>query len=413
MSLDTPPADDELLDYPAMRHDPLGVAPEYLAFAHRRPIARVRLPSGAPAWLVTGHELAREALSHPALSADASAAGFPQFRKTTRRLALASQTTTGRANMTFIQMDPPHHDNLRRMLRGWFSHKSVRDMRPRLESIAGGLVDRMVDAGPPADLVAMLSNPFSGMVICQVLGVPTEDLEMFERETRRVMDMRSTHREYVSALKNLIGSMDKLVRGAREAPGDDLVGRLVTDFHQSGELEHEELVSVVRLLLMAGMETTANMIGISLVALLRDRVLYDQLRDDPSLVPTAVEELLRYIVIAQHGMRRQAREDLVLGGELVRGGEGVIVSLSAANRDPAVFDRPDEIDFTRDARKQMSFSHGVHYCLGHILARAELEVALRTVIERLPGLKLAVPFESLEFRDDTVVYGVNELPVSW
>jgi cytochrome P450 len=404
---------DGLPPYPVPRQDPLDVQAEYLKLVEQRPITAVRLPSGDLAWLVTGHDLARQALAHPALSADASRPGFPRLRERTRRIQLSGQTATGRAHMTLIQMDPPHHDALRRMLRGSFSHKRVREMTPALWRIADGLVAELRLSGPSADLIAGFALPFPALVICEILGVPAADREMFERETARIMSFSSSQRVAITALKVLIEYFGDLVDAAARSPGDDLTGRLIRDFYLTGELTRDDLISVVRLLLMAGLETTANMIGLCFARLLRDRSLYRLLCEQPELVPAAVEELVRFHVIAQHGMRRMALDDIRLGPAAIRTGDGVIICAAAANRDPGVFERPNELDFHRDARSHFSFSAGVHYCLGHILARAELEVALTAVPRAVPGLHLTAPFDGLRFRDDMVVYGVHELPVAW
>jgi cytochrome P450 len=400
-------------DYPTKREKPLEVPATYLTLIDQAPISQVLLPTGNSAWLITGHELARQALAHPRLSADSGRPGFPLLRRGSRRIQLAGAFAPSRANMTFLQLDPPYHDDIRQMLRGSFSHDKVRAMRPMLQQIADELVETMRASGPPVDLIRSFAAPFPAIAICKILGIPPEDRDMFERETHRAMDISSSQREAISGLRVLIEYFDELITKADVSPPDGLLGRLVRDFLWTGKLGHDDLLATVRLLVMAGLETTANMTGIAFTCLLRERSLYRTLRDEPAIIPAAIEELLRFQTIVQHGIRRVALEDIRFGAETVRQGEGVIISVAAANRDSAVFDQPHKIDFGRDTKRHLSFSGGIHYCLGHILARAELDIALSTVVRAFPSLRLDCSLEDLRFRDDAIVYGVQELPVTW
>lgn len=405
------PAD--LLAYPAARVDHLDVPPDYLALAGQSPVTPVRLPTGNAAWLITGYEAARQALAHPMLSADATRPGFPQFRAGSRRIHLFTEGTPKPSSMTFLQMDPPYHDALRGMLRTSFSVKPVTGARPAMHQFANDLVDDMIAKGAPADLMASLANPFPALVLCEILGVPLEDREMFEREAHRIVSLALPQRETIRSIRTVMEYIDRIVRQAEADPSDDLIGRLITDFLRSGKLDYDDLNGTVRLLLVAGIETTANMIGMCFACLLRDRELYGELCRDPDRIESVVEELLRFMSIAHHGVRRIAVEDVEIGGTTIPRGDGVVISVATANRDPSVFENPNQVDFGRDARGHLSFSHGVHYCLGHILARAELGIVLTTVSARLPGLRLCRPVEELSFRDDALVYGVHELPVAW
>jgi cytochrome P450 len=406
--------DSPLLDYPAPREDPLDIPADYLRLAANHPISRVRLANGAQAWLVTGHELARIALTHPKLSADASRPGFPRLLKHGRRLSLSTAGTTAvQSNMTFMQMDPPHHDAIRAMLRGSFSPGRVHAMLPMMQQTADSLVGNIVSAGPPADLIGSFAAPFPSAVICEMLGVPVSEREMFERETNRVLTISSSQRAATMALRVFNDYITELIARPGEMTSGALISQLVKEFLWTGQISHDDLVSTIRLLLMAGLETTASMIGLSFTQLLCDRELYCSMRDRPVIIRPAIDELLRFHAIAHHGVRRLALEDLRLGPVLVRQGEGVIVSVAAANRDPSVFEQPNRIDLSRNARTHLSFSGGVHFCLGHLLARAELEIALATVTRALPGLRLSGSLADLSFRDDTFVYGVKELPVVW
>lgn len=407
-------ADRPSMDYPVKRQHAL-VTPDYAALAGHGPVARVRLPDGSTACLVTGHSECRQALAHPKLSADSSRPGFPRFQKRPPRLLLSGGgTDPARSNRTFMQMDPPYHDAIRRMLQESFAPGAVRAMDPMVRRIADGLIDAMAEAGSPADLIASFAAPFPALVICEILGVPRQDHRMVEQETHRLLSLSGPSRARIRALRVVNDYLAGLVDRAAKDPSDDLIGRLVREFLWTGGLQRDELLTTVRLVLMAGLETTASMIGLSFARLLHEPDLYRAVRDDPAVIPVAVEELLRFDTIIHHGIRRVATEDIQLGSVLIRRGEGVIVSVSAANRDPQVFESPERIDFHRkSARNHLSFSGGVHYCLGHILARMELSTALSVVTRAFPGLRLVGPVNEIDFREDAFVYGASELPVAW
>lgn len=252
--------------------------------------------------------------------------------------------------------------------------------------------------------------PVPSLVICELLGVPYADHDAFQRWTRTMLGTASTSAESNGAEAELGEYLLALVTRKRGEPTDDLLGGLVT----AGELADGELVSIAHMLLVAGHETTANMLGLGTFALLRQPDQLARLRRDPALVDGAVEELLRYLSIAQFDVGgRAALEDVDLDGRLVRAGEVVTVSLPAVNRDPRRFDDPDALDLTRPASRHLAFGHGVHACLGQHLARTELRVALPALLARFPGLRLAIPADEVPMRYDMPIYGVYRLPVEW
>jgi cytochrome P450 len=267
----------------------------------------------------------------------------------------------------------------------------------------------MTARGTSADLVADFALPVPSLVICLLLGVPYEDHEMFQAQSRILLDNRSTQAEAEGAQRALTGYLTDLAAHRRRHPADDMLSRLAA----RTDLSLAETAATGLLLLVAGHETTANMTALSTLALLRRPAQADRLRTDPGLVRGAVEELLRYLTIVQSGLPRVATEDVELGGTLVRAGQGVIALLSTANRDEELFGAADELDVTRDARRHLAFGFGVHQCLGQPLARAELQIALETLLRRLPGLRVTVPEEELVFRGESVVYGLDSLPVAW
>jgi len=315
-----------------------------------------------------------------------------------------------------LHLDPPEHTRLRRLVAKAFTSRRVSDLRPRVQALVDDLLDQMIAAGPPADLTAALAWPLPITVICEMLGVPVDDRDTFRTWTDQLVALSADDPQVIlSARESLDSYLAGLMAQRRAQPTDDLFGALVAARDQGDKLSEEELVAFGVTLLVAGHETTANQIGNFVYLLLSQRERWDRLVAEPELVPSAVEELLRFTPLeATVGFfARIATEDIELGGRTVRAGEAVIVQLASANRDATVFARPDEIDFTRTENPHMAFGHGVHHCVGAPLARLELQVALGTLVRRLPGLRLAVPADEVVFRTNRVMRAVDELPVRW
>ncbi|MCK7622288.1 cytochrome P450 [Streptomyces sp. RS10V-4] len=365
---------------------------------------RVTLYDGRQAWVVTRHETARKLLADPRLSSDRTHPGFPA---TSPRF----EAVRG-VRPAFIGMDPPEHGAKRRMTISEFTVKKIKGMRAEVEEIVHGFLDEMLAAGPPADLVSQFALPVPSMVICRLLGVPYADHDFFQDASRRLVQSTDAQ-QAVTARQDLSDYLDGLITAFQAEPGPGLVGSLVAGQLANGEIDREELIATAMLLLIAGHETTASMTSLSVIALLEHPDQYTALRDDPGLIPGAVEELLRYLAIADIAGGRVATADIEIDGRLIRAGEGVIVTNSIANRDGSVFEDPDTLDIRRSARHHLSFGFGVHQCLGQNLARLELEVILAALLDRVPTLKLAVPVEELTLRPGTTIQGVNELPVTW
>ncbi|MYT31961.1 MULTISPECIES: cytochrome P450 [unclassified Streptomyces] len=396
-------APPDALTVPASRAPgcPFDPAPGITDATRTEPITRATLWDGSPCWLVTGHQEVREVLGDPRFSADAHRPGFPFLTAGAREIVGNSRT--------FIRMDDPEHARLRRMLTADFMVKKVEAMRPEVQRLADELLDRMTDGRTTADLVTDFALPLPSLVICLLLGVPYEDHEFFQERSRILLSLRSTPAEVRAAQDELVEYLARLARAKRERPDDAIVSRLVA----RGELSDADIATMGRLLLVAGHETTANMTALSTLALLRNPDQLARLRAEPALVKGAVEELLRYLTIVHNGVPRIATEDVVIGGRTIRAGEGVLCMINSANRDAEVFPGGDTLDVSRDARRHVAFGFGVHQCLGQPLARVELQIALETLIHRLPGLRLAVPYEEIPFRSDMAIYGVHSLPIAW
>jgi cytochrome P450 len=367
-------------------------------------LRKVTLFDGREAWVVTKHEAARRLLADPRLSSDRTSVDFPA---TSPRF----QSIRDR-RPAFISMDPPEHGPKRRMLISEFTVKRIKGMREDIERIVHGLIDDMLAAGPTADLVSQFALPVPSMVICQLLGVPYADHEFFQDASKRLVQSTDAAGA-LAARDDLAGYMDNLITKLEAEPGPGLVGSLVAEQLADGEIDREELVATALLLLVAGHETTASMTSLSVITLLEHPDQHAALRADPSLIPGAVEELLRYLAIADIAGGRVATADIEIDGQVIHAGEGVIVTNSIANRDGEVFENPDAFDVHRSARHHIAFGYGVHQCLGQNLARLELEIILTALFDRIPTLRLAVPVEELNLRPGTTIQGVNELPVTW
>ncbi|MFD1147242.1 cytochrome P450 [Saccharothrix hoggarensis] len=368
------------------------------------PISRMRFPDGHLGWLVTSYALARE------VHADRRFSSRAELQHSPRRVAgePVSRRPPAKPGM-FISMDAPDHTRYRKLLTGQFTVRRMNELMPRIEQIVADHLAAMRAAGSPVDLVANFALPVPSLVICELLGVPYEERETFQQDTAKVLSLDSTFDEIMAAFERLEEFVLRLARQKHVTPGDDMLSGLIA----TGELTDEEVANMGLLLLIAGHETTANMLGIGTLVLLRHPEQLAALRADPSLADNAVEELMRYLSIVQFGTIRTALEDVEVGGELVRAGESVSISVAAANRDPDRFERPDEFDIRRPASGHIAFGHGVHQCLGQQLARIEMRVGFTALFREFPDLRLAVPVEEVRLRDDMAIYGVHELPVEF
>ncbi|MEU4443238.1 cytochrome P450 [Actinosynnema sp. NPDC050801] len=389
------------MDYPIARRPGFDPPAEFASLRSQAPVCPVSLRHGQQAHLVTRYDDVRAVLrDHGRFSSDPSTPGFPQLRPVVDRKA---------APGSFLVTDPPEHTRYRRMLTGEFTVRRMNALRPEVERITRERLAAMRSGPRPADLVTAFALPVPSDVICLFLGVPVADQEFFSTRSRAHLDRSLSAEQVGAALEELHEYLADLVRARREAPRDDLISRLVRE----PGLSDEEAVGMTVLLLVGGHETTANSIALSVLALQRDRTRWEALVAEPSLVENAVEELLRYLSPVHHGVVRAVAGEATVGGSVLGAGEGVIASLFAANRDPAAFPEPDRLDLRRDARTHLAFGSGVHQCIGHLLARLEMRVALGALATELPDLRLAVPFEQVEFKFDAPIYGLRSLPVTW
>ncbi|MER6015267.1 cytochrome P450 [Streptomyces bluensis] len=410
MTITSNPAEDRaaesgILPFPMDRATgcPFDPPPRLQAQQQEKPLARVRLWDGSTPWFVTRHADQRALLGDPRVSADITRPGYPR-----------SAPSNGRNNISFILMDDPEHARLRRMVTGSFAVKRVQAMRPAVQRIVDDLLDEMLAGPHPVDLVQAFALPVPSLVICELLGVPYDDHDFFQRNSSALVKQSLSVEERTAAHGALLAYLDDLMGEKLARPADDLLSSLATRV-KGGELSREEAAQMGVLLLLAGHETTANMIALGTVALLEhpDQLALLRDADDPKVIAAAVEELLRYLNVTHGGRRRVALEDIEIAGEVIRAGEGIVLPNEIANRDPEVFTDPDHLDLERDARRHVAFGFGVHQCLGQPLARLELQVVYSTLYRRVPTLRLATDVEKLPYKHDGAVYGVYELPVAW
>ncbi|NDZ78128.1 cytochrome P450 [Streptomyces sp. SID10853] len=385
---------------------PFDPPPEMSGLLTSEPVSRVTLWNGATAWYVTRHADQVALLRDERISADNRRPSYPSFSP-------GSEATRAH-NRTFITMDEPEHNEQRKRFTGDFTIKRTQALQDRIQRIIDDLLDGMEQAGPPADLVTSFALPLPSLVICELLGVPYEDHGFFQRASAVIIDTRSSAQDALDASQELVDYLGDLVEKKAKDPGDDLLSRLAADYLVTGISTRDECAKQARLLLVAGHETTANMIALGTCALLQNPEQLAAVRDgSPQRVAGAVEELLRYLTITHLGRRRVATADIEVGGQLIKAGDAVICATDVANRDPEVFDEPDRLDIDRQARRHLAFGSGPHQCLGQNLARVELQLAYPALLRRLPGLRLDRPLDEIPFRTDMAVYGVHELPVAW
>ncbi|MGK5641273.1 cytochrome P450 [Streptomyces sp. URMC 126] len=394
--------------YPMSRVSPLAPPPQLADLRAGKAASRVTLWDGSEVWLVTAHAAVRAVLGDRRFTAVTSAPGFPMLTRTSTLVRARPESAS------FIRMDDPEHSRLRSMLTRDFLARRAEALRPAVRELLDGILERLVKAGErPVDLVRELTVPVPSRVITLLFGAGEERREFIESRSAVLIDRGYTPDQVAAARDELDGYLRELVEERLADPGTDLISRLVLDQVRPGRLSVDELVPMCRLLLVAGHGTTTSQAGLALLSLITDPALAEALTEDADLLPKAVEELLRFHSIVQNGLARAATEDVQLDDVLIRAGEGVVLSLSAANRDETVFPDPDRIDPHRDARRHVAFGHGPHQCLGQWLARVELEEILAAVLRWMPGARLAVPFEELDFRHEVSSYGLGALPVTW
>ena len=398
------PSGGDAAAYPIPRESKLDPPAALGRWRAKRPLHRIKLWDGREAWAIVGYDAVREVLKdHETFVSSPLAPGYP---------TLGEADAATKKSLLLTMIDPPLHTQHRGAVLREFTVKAIESLRPDAETIVDGLIDAMEHMEAPVDLVKVLGAPVPARFTCRLLGAPYADAEFFqERLTVRFSPASSATSVY-GAEDGLRSYFADLVADRLKSPRDDLSSRLVSDHVSTGRLSPEEAATILHVLLIGGFDTTKQMIALGTLTLLEHPDQLAKLKADPSGWRNAVEELLRYITLIQ-SERRACTADTVIGGQTIRAGDGVLVLLNSANRDAAVFDSADILDVERSAVRHLAFGSGIHQCLGQAVARMLLQLAYPKLFDRFESLRLAVPFESLSFRESSSLFGVDELPVEW
>ncbi|EXG81063.1 cytochrome P450 family protein [Cryptosporangium arvum] len=380
---------------------------DYSWIREQRPTSRVITPQGNEVWLVTRYADARAALADPALHKDN--AEFHALAEA-RYGPIPRHEIKNEINSHMLAADPPDHTRLRKLVGKAFTARAIAALRPRIEEIAASLLDEM-EAGPDrVDLLDAYAFPLPITVICELLGVSMGDRDDFRAWSNTLL--QSADREaHTAAASSIAAYLTALVDERRAHPTDDMLGAIVAASAESDRLSRNEAISMAFLLLIAGHETTVNLIGTGTYALLRDPAQFAALRSDPALVPNAIEEFLRWDGPVHLATLRFTASPTVIGGVRIPAGEVVLVSLTSANRDPERWPDAETLDVRRPATSHLAFGHGIHHCLGAPLARLEGEVAFTALLSRFPALALDADPSTLTWRPSTLIRGLDRLPV--
>jgi cytochrome P450 len=390
-----------------MRRNAFDPTPELGEIRQNEGVRSVVNAFGMQVYLVTRHDDVKAMLSDHERFSNTRPPGFvmpgaPEMSD--------EELASARAG-NLLGLDPPEHQRLRRMLTPEFTIRRIKRLEPRITEIVTEHLDAMESAGAPVDLVESFALPIPSLVICELLGVPYGDRADFQERSGRQLDLSLPIPERLELQRASRQYMHSLVAHARITPGEDILGMLIRE--HGDELTDDELVGIAGLLLLAGHETTSNMLGLGTLALLRNPDQLATVRDDPDAVGPAVEELLRWLSIVQTSIPRITTTDVEVAGVPIPAGQLVFASLPSGNRDPGFIDSPDVLDIGRGAPGHLAFGHGVHHCLGAPLARMEMRIAWPALLRRFPTLALAEDFEDVQFRSFHFIYGLRSLMVKW
>lgn len=399
----------ELPAFPVPRPSkcPYRPAAEHVQLRDPGPMTKVRLYNGRTAWLVTGGAQARNVLSdYRRVSIRPYHGNYPLLNEEFEKVV-----DSGYADVLF-GVDPPEHTRQRQMIMPSFTLRRTAQLRDDIQRIVDEKLDDVERAGQPADLVTLFAQPVPSMVMSLLLGVPYEDHEDFETPARKLFVPELAEQATVELGEYL----DRLIQKKENSPGAGTTGLLddlIVDYLHKDALSRSELVHIAMAMLVAGTDTTTNVISLGTLALLDNPEQWEALRDDLSLVPAAVEEILRYVSLVE-AFARVAVEDIDLGGHVIKEGDGILISCAGVNFDPATTPDPDRFDIRRPAKPSFSFSHGIHRCPGDNLARLELEIAFRTLVQRFPNLRPAIPVDQMgSNNNDGTLQRLYEFPVVW
>lgn len=401
----------QLPTFPKRADNPFSSDRLYPDIPPGEPISRVVMPSGDVIWLITSYKLVRQVLADPRVSADRTHPGFPVLLGFPSR---AMMQDIARRMPALLGMDSPAHTAHRRIIVPEFTSRRVQERREAIQQIVDECIDDMLAKGSPADLMEMVAAPVPTLVICDALGLPRDARDYISDRTRTISIRSADEAAKRLAMRELNEFLQALVIANEEEPGPNVISTLIEKYRAAGTYDRNTMTGNVLNILHGGKDGPANTMALGTVAMLENPELLAKLRANPSLIPGAVEEMLRFFSSSAEGAcYRAVLEDIELDGVTIPKGDGLLAFVSAANRDERVFQNPHTLDVERDARGHVAFGYGVHQCLGQHMARLEIEIVFSTLLRRVPGMRLAVPVEELNYKSDNSTFGIWEVPVAW
>lgn len=391
--------------FPYNRGCPFSAPQEYSELVQDGGVKKVTLATGLQIWAVTGWKNTRQLLTDHRTSASRKHDNFPFYFEAPPEF---------RTDTSFIGFDGADHSATRRLAAVTFTNRRVQKLRPRIQEIVDRQLDILADLPQPADFHHNFSLPVPMTVICELLGIPYEDHQFFQENGTVLLGGDATAEERRSAMMDVGDYLEKLVDIKRANPDDGLLSRAILEADQNpGKFTDRDLVNLCRLLMNGGHETTASMLSLGTACLLENPDQLKEIVADPSLVPKAVDELVRYITIGDAAIPRVATEDIEIGGAVIKKGDGILCLGLTANRDPSVYENPDELLLSRGDRSHLGFGHGLHHCIGADLARVEMEIVWTSLFRRFPNLRLSKPMSDIALKESAIIFGLWKLPIEW
>jgi pentalenic acid synthase len=398
--------------FPQDRTCPYEPAPGYDSLAGSRPIAPITLYDGRQAWAVTGFGLTRKLLTDPRISSDRTNPDWPMVSAAAAIEFTDVQQKVIKLLTALVGVDGPAHRARRKLVQAGFTVRRVDSMRPKIQEIVDQKLDEMIASGTPADLLSAYASPVPLMALCETLGIPHEDQDYFERKAHQIL----FGPDAAEAYDELMAYLTKLVEAAKQQPGESFLEALLAERENdaTSDVDYEEVLQMFLIVLVTGHDTTSSSLSLGAFTLLQHPERLAELRADPSLWPAAVDELTRLVAVPD-GLQRVAADDIVVDeNTTIRKGDGVFFLFSLINRDEHAYEEPDALSWHRPSfRDHLTYGFGKHQCIGMNLARVIMEIAFRTLVERLPNLRLAIPADEIPIKPGEAFQGLVELPVTW